>query len=169
MIALARRPVVHPFGSIATAGALAPVLLLIAWLLAAPPVRAAEVGVDISDFAFNPATVTIQVGDTVTWTNNDSTAHTATSADDEGLFDGEMAPGASFSFTFTEAGTFDYICELHPEMEGTVVVESGDGQPDTAIPADGGISPVTLLGLGLFALSLLVGLAATARRARPTP
>jgi plastocyanin len=169
MLTLARRPMVHPRSPIATAGALAAVLLLTGWLLSATPVRAAEVAVDISDFAFQPGTVTIQVGDTVTWTNNDSVAHTATSTDDPALFDGEMAPGESFSFTFTEAGSFAYFCEIHPEMEGTVVVESGGDLPDGAVPARSGddASPVTFFGIALIALSLLAGSAVAWRRARP--
>jgi plastocyanin len=169
MLTLARRPVVHPLGSMATVGALAAVLVLIAWLLSAPPVRAAEVAVDISDFAFQPGTVTIQVGDTVTWTNNDSVAHTATSTDDPALFDGGMAPGESFSFTFTEAGSFAYFCEIHPEMEGTVVVESGDDLPDGAMQAGSAddASPATPFGIALIALSLLAGSVVAWRRARP--
>ena len=64
--------------------------------------------------AFSPATVEIQVGDTVTWTNDDDTEHTVTASD--GLFDsGELAEGATFSFTFETAGEFSYFCAFHPE------------------------------------------------------
>ena len=75
----------------------------------------------ISDFKFTPATVTVHTGDTVTWTNSGPSAHTATASD--GSFDsGTLAPGQSASHTFTQAGTFAYICKIHPFMHGTVVV-----------------------------------------------
>ena len=75
----------------------------------------------ISDFVFTPSTITIHVGDTVTWTNVGPTAHTATAND--GSFDtGTLQKGQSGSHTFTSAGTFAYICKIHPFMHGTVVV-----------------------------------------------
>jgi plastocyanin len=71
--------------------------------------------------AFTPATLEIAVGDTVTWINNDDTEHTATAFD--GTFDsGELAEGASFSFTFDTPGEFGYRCLFHSEMQGTIVV-----------------------------------------------
>lgn len=80
------------------------------------------VEVVIEDFTFKPATVEIFVGDTVMWTNFDSAPHTATG--NEGEFDsGTLQTDESFSFTFEEAGSFDYICTVHPYMEGTVIVE----------------------------------------------
>lgn len=78
--------------------------------------------IEIEDFAYVPATITIKAGTTVTWTNKDSVRHTATS--DTGLFDsGLFGKGESFSYTFTEAGTFTYFCTPHPYMKGTVIVE----------------------------------------------
>jgi plastocyanin len=77
--------------------------------------------VSIANFAFQPASLQVAVGATVTWTNADSTAHTVTS--DTGAFDsGPLAPGASFSQTFTTAGTFTYHCQIHPFMTATIVV-----------------------------------------------
>jgi plastocyanin len=62
----------------------------------------------------------------VTWTNDDSQPHTATSGEaviPDGRFDsGIMAPAATFDFTFTEAGEYPYFCLLHPNMVGTVSV-----------------------------------------------
>jgi plastocyanin len=82
---------------------------------------AGDPGDTISDFKFAPATITIHVGDTITWTNNGPTDHTATAKD--GSFDtGTLKKGQSASHTFTSAGTFAYICSLHPFMHGTVVV-----------------------------------------------
>jgi len=79
------------------------------------------VAVNIADFAFTPQVLEIPVGTTVTWTNNDSAQHTATAGN--GAFDsGVLAQGDTFSFTFTEAGTYDYICSLHPNMTGQIVV-----------------------------------------------
>ncbi len=97
-------------------------------------VAAATENVAISDFQFAPAQITIQQGDTVTWTNEGPTAHSATGSD--GSFDtGIFSEGGSRSETFDEAGTFAYICTPHPQMEGTIVVEastSGDnGSGDT--------------------------------------
>lgn len=78
--------------------------------------------VEIEDFAYVPGTLTIKVGTTVTWTNKDTVRHTVTS--DNGLFDsGLFGKGETFSFTFTEAGTYTYHCTPHPNMKGTIIVE----------------------------------------------
>lgn len=76
-----------------------------------------------SIFGFNVSqTVTIKAGTTVTWTNIDDTEHTTTS--NSGVWGSPiMAPGKSFSFTFSQPGTFPYHCEIHP-MTATIVVIS---------------------------------------------
>ena len=84
---------------------------------------AAEVPVDIRDFAFSPNPIEIAAGDTVTWTNQDPVPHTATGEDRIVLQSGTIAPGASFSQVFPEAGEFGYFCEFHPNMTGTIVVQ----------------------------------------------
>jgi LPXTG-motif cell wall-anchored protein len=93
----------------------------------------ADAAVTISDFEFSPASVTVNVGDTVTWTNEGPTLHTATAND--GSFDtGNLDAGDSASHTFNEAGSFAYICTPHPFMKGTVVVQaagSGGGDDDS--------------------------------------
>lgn len=72
--------------------------------------------------AYSPNPLTINSGTTVTWTNQDSTSHTATS--DSGVFSsGNVAPSGQFSFTFANKGTFTYHCTIHPNMVGTVVVQ----------------------------------------------
>jgi len=81
----------------------------------------AEVEVKIAGFAFDPASVTVKVGTTVKWTNQDSAAHTVT-ADDGSWNSGSLAKGQSFSQVFTQAGTYTYQCTVHPSMKGTVVV-----------------------------------------------
>lgn len=84
---------------------------------AAPP--AADVA--IVDFDYAPDPVEVTVGGTVTWTNQDSTAHTATVSG--GPDTGAIAAGSSGSITFTTPGTYDYVCQFHPgSMAGTVVV-----------------------------------------------
>jgi plastocyanin len=77
--------------------------------------------VSIVDFAFQPASIEVAAGSTVTWTNTGAAPHTVTA--DNGAFDsGQLKPGATFSQTFTTPGTYTYHCEIHPQMTGTVVV-----------------------------------------------
>jgi plastocyanin len=90
--------------------------------ISAPAASGNEVKVNISGFAFDPGTVTIKVGDTVTWTNQDAAVHTVAAADQSWKSD-NLSKGASFSRTFTAAGTFAYICGVHTSMKGTVVVQ----------------------------------------------
>ena len=83
--------------------------------------KPANVSVSIKNFAFSPTILNIKTGTKVTWTNNDSVSHTITS--DSGLFDsGNLSSGQSFSFTFSNAGTINYHCAIHPMMKGSVVV-----------------------------------------------
>jgi plastocyanin len=98
--------------------------------------------VSIEDFYFEPADAAIQPGDTIMWVNEGNTPHTVTS--DDGQFDSEVLnPGESFMFTFPEAGTFSYHCEIHPSMTGSVTVGAaaggGGGTPmkQPAAPAGG--------------------------------
>ncbi len=78
--------------------------------------------VDIVNYAFSPTSLQVAAGTTVTWTNNDTAAHTVTA--DDGSFDsGNMAPGATFTFTFTTAGSVVYHCNYHPNMVATIVVQ----------------------------------------------
>lgn len=75
----------------------------------------------IESNAFKPDSLTIKVGETVTWINNDSYNHTVTAK--TGEFDsGDMASGAKFSFTFDKEGTYDYICSIHTFMTGKIIV-----------------------------------------------
>jgi plastocyanin len=79
-----------------------------------------NVEVSINNFAFNPESVTISTGDTVRWTNLDSANHTATGS----TFDsGILQEGESYEFQFTDAGTYEYSCLIHPSMRGSVIVE----------------------------------------------
>jgi hypothetical protein len=87
---------------------------------------AASKSVTIRDFEFAPSTINIGVGDTVTWTNQGPSIHTATAND--GSFDsGNLDKGKSFSKTFNSAGTISFICRPHPFMTGRIVVASSSG------------------------------------------
>jgi amicyanin len=77
--------------------------------------------VSISNFKFNPATLTVPVGATVTWTNQDEEPHTVAGKDGSFHSPG-MDTHGTYSFTFTTPGSYDYICSIHPFMTGTVVV-----------------------------------------------
>jgi plastocyanin len=77
--------------------------------------------VEIVDFAYNPDPVTIEEGGKVIWHNEDSVAHTATAED--GSFDtGPIEEGKIKSETFKQAGTYEYVCSIHPQMHGTIEV-----------------------------------------------
>jgi putative cell wall-binding protein len=96
------------------------ILLLVAGLVAALPAAAQDVQVDVIDFEYLPPEIRVEAGSTVTWTNHDPFAHTATAYD--GSFSVGMQFGQSGSHTFDEEGSFPYFCKLHPEMEGVVHV-----------------------------------------------
>jgi plastocyanin len=83
--------------------------------------HADDSSVTIENFTFAPAALTVKVGTTVTWKNHDDMPHTVVSP---GKFRSKtMEPDGSFSFTFTAAGDYKYICSLHPQMTGMIKVE----------------------------------------------
>jgi len=81
-----------------------------------------EAKVTISNFAFDPATITIKAGQTVVWTNHDTAAHTVV-ADDNSWASPNISKGSTYSHTFTTAGTVTYHCSIHPNMKATVIVQ----------------------------------------------
>jgi plastocyanin len=86
---------------------------------------AAAGAIDIQGFKF-PANTDVAKGTKVVWTNKDGTAHTVTSGtrpNKDGKFDGQVAPGATFSFTFTAAGVYQYYCAIHGSMDATITVK----------------------------------------------
>jgi plastocyanin len=88
-----------------------------------PTSNSPRIEVLIDSFKYLPDPVTIHVGDSITWINEDPVGHTATAKNDSwdtGLFFNEK------TITYDTAGTFPYFCGTHPEMTGTVVVEAGD-------------------------------------------
>lgn len=83
---------------------------------------AKTVQVIMSNRAYDPGTVTIKVGDTVTWVNQDAPKHDVVA--DNGEFKSDLFDkGATFSFTFAKAGTYPYHCSIHPGMTGTIIVQ----------------------------------------------
>ena len=147
---------------------------LAAWAMLAGGALAADSGVTIAGFAFSPQSITIDVGDTVTWTNNDDVDHTATGPgfDTSTITSG----GGTATVTFNTAGTFAYHCTIHPSMTGTVVVGSaggggggGNGGGRSSLPptdtADGPAPPAGgAAALLLLALAGLIAAVATTRR-----
>ncbi len=80
--------------------------------------------VAINNFAFSPSSITVKVGEAVTWTNNGTTSHTVTAdtISSDGPSSGNIANGGTYSFTFKKAGTYTYHCSIHSQMTGTVIV-----------------------------------------------
>jgi plastocyanin len=82
--------------------------------------------VAIKGFAFSPATLSVDKGTTVTFTNNDSATHTVTSGANrtkDGKFDQQLSGGAEATVTFDTPGTVDYFCTIHSSMIAKVVVK----------------------------------------------
>lgn len=101
------------------AALLAGAVAMVSTVASLPTAGAASTAVAIEARDFNPNPVTVHVGDTVTWRN--------TSDDDHNVRGGPvdspvLHPGNTFSFTFTKAGTVDYVCDLHPMMQAKIVV-----------------------------------------------
>jgi plastocyanin len=86
------------------------------------PSAAGPVAVAMKDIAFAPASVTVKVGQKITWTNDDAVEHNVTSQSGEKISSPNFGKGATFSFTPTKAGTIDYVCTIHPGMNGKIVV-----------------------------------------------
>jgi plastocyanin len=77
--------------------------------------------IEIADFKFDPPSISVAAGTTVTWTNSDRASHTATAQD--GSFDTDtLDTGDTKSITFKKPGTYEYVCQFHPFMKGTVEV-----------------------------------------------
>jgi plastocyanin len=98
-----------------------PAPLVLADTTLAPSASTTQINID--NYAFKPATVTIPAGASVTWKNLDDDPHTATA--DNGAFDSKgLAQGDTFTFRFTKPGTYDYHCSVHPFMKATIVVQA---------------------------------------------
>ena len=108
-------------------------------LAAATLAHGADGAVSIVDFAFQPATITIDAGGTVTWTVTQAQdPHTVSPVDPPDGFVGSplLHQGDHFSVTFTEAGTYRYQCTIHPEdMQGTVIVQAAESTASPTVVA----------------------------------
>lgn len=92
---------------------------------ATAPAELGDNTIAITSSSFLPSSITVSVGTTVTWVNQDSNSHTVTST--SGAFDsGDVASGGQFKYTFSKAGTYDYYCKLTPSMTGKVIVTGND-------------------------------------------
>lgn len=88
----------------------------------APSSEAGTVTGTMANIAFNPTSITASVGDTITWTNNDSAPHTATVKSDPTCTTETLANGASGGIVFNTAGSYEFFCKIHPNMTGTIEV-----------------------------------------------
>ena len=114
--------------SVCIVGLLATVMVATLLLSAGSPDSSANTAepasaeVKVDNFSFGPATLTVAVGTTVTWTNRDDIPHTIVSTDK--VFKSKVLDtDEKFSFTFSKAGTYPYFCSIHPKMTGSVVVQ----------------------------------------------
>jgi plastocyanin len=100
--------------------------LLLALASALPATACAEdLEVKIDNFTFGPQKLTVKVGATVTWINEDDIPHTVVST---GHFRSKaLDTGDKYSFTFTTPGSYEYFCGLHPHMQASVTVEAATG------------------------------------------
>jgi amicyanin len=87
----------------------------------------AAAAVSIDNFTFNPPTLTVKAGTTVTWTNKDDIPHGIAAAGNTIKRSNALDTDDKYSFTFTTPGTYQYFCYIHPHMTGTIVVEAATG------------------------------------------
>lgn len=102
---------------------IAALALALSWGAAAPAAKAPVV-VHIVNYMYDPAVVTVSAGDRVTFVNEDQQAHTVTASDGKSFESDPIDYQQSWTYTFSKAGTFEYYCEPHPYMKGTVIVKA---------------------------------------------
>lgn len=90
------------------------------------PAQSSATTVTIDNFTFTPKVITVTAGTTVQWINRDDIPHVVASADDKFKKSPALDTDDSFSHTFSEPGTYEYYCSIHPRMTGTVVVKAPD-------------------------------------------
>jgi plastocyanin len=78
--------------------------------------------VTMTNMLFTPSQISVKNGESVTWSNKDTTAHTVTIDKGNGPNSGPIAPGSTYTYTFNQTGSFQYHCDLHSAMHGTIVV-----------------------------------------------
>jgi len=87
--------------------------------------------ISIDNFTFNPQSLTVKAGTTVTWTNKDDIPHGIAATNNAFKRSQALDTDDSYSFTFTTPGTYQYFCYVHPHMTGTIVVEAASGSNAT--------------------------------------
>ena len=85
--------------------------------------RSKQNRIEIKDFAFNPQTLTVKSGETVTWINRDEEPHTVVSVEKQFKKSTALDTDQEFTITAGAPGTYTYYCSVHPKMTGTIVVE----------------------------------------------
>jgi plastocyanin len=80
------------------------------------------VAVSMKNIAFAPKSVTVKVGQKITWTNDDTVAHNVTAKSGASFASSTFNQGGTYSYTPTKAGTISYVCTIHPGMDGTIIV-----------------------------------------------
>ena len=89
-----------------------------------PPSDASQTNnIEIANFAFSPAEIIIKVGDTITWTNKDSAPHSVASDSGTEISSDSLSNGQTYSHAFSQAGTFEYHCTIHPSMKAKIIVQ----------------------------------------------
>lgn len=116
-------------------------------LMTASPSSAEKASASIQAYKFMPGDLTVKVGDTITWTNNDTAPHTVTTlAGPVPIGSPTLKKGDTFSFTFTKPGVYQYGCSIHPDMKAKVTVLAGPAatspMPESANSAHGPNVPV---------------------------
>jgi plastocyanin len=112
---------------------------VVAGVVLATPVTARAaieppIAVEIHQYQFHPDPLSVEVGQAVAWTNEDSAAHDVTSSSGpEGFASGSLATGQQFTFTFEHAGSYTYLCTVHPDMVGSITVTPA---PTTTLPLE---------------------------------
>jgi plastocyanin len=147
---------------------------LVGLLMVASPVLAANGSVTIREsderYSFNPKTVYVNVGDSVTWTNDSDAPHTVDSDTGGELESGNFTEGQTFDHSFSATGTFAYHCDIHEYMKGSVVVLAAGVTPPPTETVAPQATDTESNGLGIV-LVVLGGLAAIGlalRRLRTT-
>jgi plastocyanin len=100
--------------------------LLAGFAVMAAPAGVGDTEAKIENFTFVPQRLTVKAGTTVTWTNADDIPH-AVASTTKAFKSKVLDTNDKFSFTFTNAGVYEYFCSLHPHMTGTIVVEEATG------------------------------------------
>ena len=131
-------------GSLIGATVLSLLFVISIALAITPRASAAGHDVGIANFAFSPSSITIAPGDTVTWTNSDSTTHTVT-GNNGSWGSGGLANGQTYTHQFNETGDYSYHCSIHSSMTGIVHVSSGGGTPQQ--PHNSGLSSSMLIAI----------------------